>query len=126
MLGSRGAGCVFVLEPHDNTLVVLLSLLKPVASPRPLTFDSLHLGLHPLRQQMLNRQCTKEKGWLGIGFSDSGTMPGSDAVIGIPDEATALEYDMDGYNTPVESAEQVYKLCVCVRRCVCAEKMRVM
>eukprot|EP00752_Nemacystus_decipiens_P012683 g11236.t1 len=46
------------------------------------------------------------EGWLGIGFSDSGNMPGSDAVIGLPDELTALEYDMDDYNTPVESAEQ--------------------
>eukprot|EP00903_Cladosiphon_okamuranus_P015936 g14720.t1 len=46
------------------------------------------------------------EGWLGIGFSDSGNMPGSDAVIGLPDEETALEYDMDNYGTPVESAEQ--------------------
>ena len=43
-------------------------------------------------------------------------MPGSDAVIGLPDAATAMEYDMDDYSTPVESAEQV-SVCVCV--CVC-------
>ena len=57
-------------------------------------------------------------GWLGIGFSDSGNMPGSDAVIGLPDEGTALEYDMDDYSTPVESVEQVC-LCVCVCVCLC-------
>lgn len=54
------------------------------------------------------------EGWLGIGFSESGNMPGSDAVIGLPDEATALEYDMDNYGTPVESAEQVPCVSVCV------------
>lgn len=47
------------------------------------------------------------EGWLAIGFSDSGNMPGSDSVIGLPDAATALEYDMDDYSTPVEAAEQV-------------------
>ncbi|CAM9850698.1 unnamed protein product [Ectocarpus fasciculatus] len=46
------------------------------------------------------------EGYLAIGFSDSGNMPGSDAVVGLPDEATALEYDMDGYSTPEEAADQ--------------------
>ncbi|CAM9712018.1 unnamed protein product [Ectocarpus sp. 12 AP-2014] len=46
------------------------------------------------------------EGYLSIGFSDSGNMPGSDAVIGLPDEATALEYDMDSYGMPEEAADQ--------------------
>ncbi len=45
-------------------------------------------------------------------------MPGSDAVIGLPDEGTALEYDMDGYSQPVESAEQVRHRCGRERVCV--------
>lgn len=46
--------------------------------------------------------------YLAIGFSDSGRMPGSDAVIGLPDNSSVLEYDMDDYSTPVESSEQVW------------------
>ncbi|CAN0026268.1 unnamed protein product [Ascophyllum nodosum] len=46
------------------------------------------------------------EGWLGIGFSDSGSMIGSDAVVGLPDENTVLEYDMDAHDTPSESPEQ--------------------
>lgn len=46
------------------------------------------------------------EGWLGIGFSDSGRMAGSDSVIGLPDDETALEYDMDNYNQPVAAATQ--------------------
>ncbi|CAM9378998.1 unnamed protein product [Pylaiella littoralis] len=46
------------------------------------------------------------EGWLGIGFSDSGKMPGSDAVIGLPGDETVLEYDLDGYSTPVQAAQQ--------------------
>ncbi len=45
-------------------------------------------------------------------------MPGSDAVIGLPDEGTALEYDMDSYSQPVESAEQVRHRCGHERVCV--------
>lgn len=44
---------------------------------------------------------------MGIGFSDSGRMPGSDAVVGLAEEGTVLEYDMDDYSVPVEAAEQV-------------------
>ena len=47
------------------------------------------------------------EGWLSIGFSDRGRMRGSDAVIGLPASMTVLEYDMDDYNRPVESLEQV-------------------
>lgn len=47
------------------------------------------------------------EGWLGVGFSDSGSMPGSDAVIGLPDDNTALEYDMPNYLAPLEAADQV-------------------
>ena len=46
------------------------------------------------------------EGWLGIGFSDSGSMIGSDAVVGLPDEGTVLEYDMVEHDTPSESAEK--------------------
>ena len=47
------------------------------------------------------------EGWLGIGFSDDGLMIGSDAVIGLPDEETVSEYDMNSYGTPTESSKQV-------------------
>lgn len=40
------------------------------------------------------------EGYVGIGFSDSGSMSGSDAVVGLPDAGTALEYDMPNKNTP--------------------------
>ena len=32
------------------------------------------------------------EGWISVGFSDDGRMVPADAVIGLPDEATALEY----------------------------------
>lgn len=44
---------------------------------------------------------------MSIGFSDSGSMPGADSVVGLPDEGTVLEYDMPDYNTPTEASEQV-------------------
>lgn len=34
--------------------------------------------------------------WAGIGFSPDGMMVGSDAVVGLPDEASVLEYDLLG------------------------------
>lgn len=33
-------------------------------------------------------------------------MKGSDAVIGLPEDDTVLEYDMDSYNRPIEALEQ--------------------
>lgn len=54
------------------------------------------------------------EGWLAIGFSDNGLMTGSDAVIGLPDEDTVLEYDMDSYGTPTESSEQVTNMFVTI------------
>ncbi|CAN0581535.1 unnamed protein product, partial [Laminaria digitata] len=35
--------------------------------------------------------------WISVGFSETGGMIGSDAVIGLPDEGTALEYYLTGY-----------------------------
>ncbi|CAN0424488.1 unnamed protein product, partial [Laminaria digitata] len=46
------------------------------------------------------------EGWLAIGFSDSGNMPGSDSVVGLPGDDTVLEYDMDGYSKPDEALSQ--------------------
>lgn len=46
------------------------------------------------------------EGWLAIGFSDSGNMPGSDSVIGLPEEGTVFEYDMDDYSRPEVAIEQ--------------------
>ena len=43
---------------------------------------------------------------MGIGFSDSGLMPGSDAVIGLPGDETVQEYDMDDYSQPDVAALQ--------------------
>ncbi|CAN0403390.1 unnamed protein product, partial [Scytosiphon promiscuus] len=34
--------------------------------------------------------------WTGIGFSSDGMMVGSDAVVGLPDDASVLEYEMTG------------------------------
>lgn len=57
------------------------------------------------------------EGWVAVGFSDDELMPGSDAVIGLPDEETALEYDMPEYSTPQEAEEQVSHVCVFVYLC---------
>ena len=35
-------------------------------------------------------------------------MPGSDAVVGLPEDGTALEYDMPNYAAPVEAEDQVW------------------
>lgn len=43
---------------------------------------------------------------MGVGWSPDGKMPGSDSVIGLPDDETALEYDMPNYNTPTEASTQ--------------------
>lgn len=32
--------------------------------------------------------------WAAVGFSADGMMVGSDAVIGLPDDQTVLEYDL--------------------------------
>ncbi|CAN0204815.1 unnamed protein product [Scytosiphon promiscuus] len=34
--------------------------------------------------------------WTGIGFSSDGMMVGSDAVVGLPDDVSVLEYEMTG------------------------------
>ncbi|CAN0441095.1 unnamed protein product, partial [Ectocarpus fasciculatus] len=34
------------------------------------------------------------EGYVGLGFSSTGDMVPADAVIGLPDEGTALEYDL--------------------------------
>lgn len=44
---------------------------------------------------------------MAIGFSGNSRMPESDAVIGLPDEATALEYDIPSYRPPEEADQQV-------------------
>lgn len=46
------------------------------------------------------------EGWLSIGFSDSGVMPNSDSVVGLPTAETVLEYDMDSYSQPDEALLQ--------------------
>lgn len=35
--------------------------------------------------------------WVSVGFSPTGDMIVSDAVIGLPDDGTALEYDLTAY-----------------------------
>lgn len=37
------------------------------------------------------------EGYVGLGFSSNGDMVPADAVIGLPDEGTALEYDLSTY-----------------------------
>ncbi len=37
------------------------------------------------------------EGWVSVGFSTDGLMVVGDAVIGLPDNGTTLEYDMNGY-----------------------------
>lgn len=50
------------------------------------------------------------EGWISVGFSDDGRMVPADAVIGLPDEATALEYFLTnkvrivGEGTPTSGA----------------------
>ena len=61
----------------------------------------------PLRLCLWNSQAVYQgEGWLSIGFSDSGAMPGSDSVVGLPGDDTVLEYDMDGYSQPDEASLQ--------------------
>jgi len=46
-------------------------------------------------------------GWIGLGFSPSGTMENSQAVIGIYDEDTVLKYDLaPGQTTPMSDDKQ--------------------
>ncbi|KAL7551747.1 hypothetical protein ACHAWF_014941, partial [Thalassiosira exigua] len=35
-------------------------------------------------------------GWVGFGLSEGGSMIGSDAVVGLPDEGTVLKYELGG------------------------------
>ena len=35
------------------------------------------------------------EGWVSVGFSDTGEMVVGDAVIGLPDDATTLEYSLE-------------------------------
>lgn len=37
------------------------------------------------------------RAYVGVGFSSNGVMVPGDAVIGLPDEDTAVEYDLGGY-----------------------------
>lgn len=39
-------------------------------------------------------EVNNDNGWIGVGFSPSGTMENSQAVIGIYDEDTVLKYDL--------------------------------
>ena len=39
-----------------------------------------------------------EDGWVGIAISEDGTMAGSKAIIGVPDEGTVLKYQLSGEN----------------------------
>ena len=35
-----------------------------------------------------------EQAWVGVGFSSNGDMPGSDAVIGLPDNSSVSEFNL--------------------------------
>ena len=48
----------------------------------------------------------EDDGWIGIGFSSDGTMYGSQAVIGIPVEATVLKYDLTSTATLMSEERQ--------------------
>lgn len=57
----------------------------------------------PFTRDMLGCSCTLRMqlsvaadlpGWLALGFSSNGSMVGSDAVVGYPQQATAVEYDL--------------------------------
>ena len=49
-------------------------------------------------------------GWIGLGFSPSGTMENSQAVIGIYDEDTVLKYDLaPGQATPMSDDKQTLR-----------------
>jgi hypothetical protein len=48
----------------------------------------------------------EDDGWIGIGFSSDGTMYGSQAVIGIPVEATVLKYDLTSTATLMSEDRQ--------------------
>jgi len=49
-------------------------------------------------------------GWIGLGFSPSGNMANSQAVIGIPDEDTVLKYDLAiGRATPMNEDRQTLR-----------------
>lgn len=45
-----------------------------------------------IQQAVLNAELP---GWVALGFSSNGYMVGSDAVVGVPNQGTALEYDLD-------------------------------
>lgn len=50
------------------------------------------------------------EGWVAVGFSDSGAMVPADAVIGLPDIGTALEYDLSDYVRETNSAARCFEL----------------
>ena len=37
--------------------------------------------------------------WVGVAFSTSGSMVGSDAIIGLPSDSTVMKYNLNGYAT---------------------------
>ena len=49
-------------------------------------------------------------GWIGLGFSQDGTMSTSQAIIGIPDEDTVRKYNLSGYHaTPMADERQTLR-----------------
>ena len=55
--------------------------------------------MHDARCTMHDEQKAVYSGraYVGVGFSSNGIMVPGDAVIGLPDEDTAVEYDLGGY-----------------------------
>lgn len=49
-----------------------------------------HANEHPIQV------VSSEAAWASIGFSSDGMMIGSDAVVGLPDDASVQEYEMTG------------------------------
>ena len=55
------------------------------------------------------------EGWISLGFSDDGRMVPADAVIGLPDEATALEYFLTNKVSNVGEGKRRHKSTVAVQ-----------
>lgn len=61
------------------------------------TANTNHAAALASTQFVASQAVYEGEGWVGLGFSSDGVMVGADAVIGLPDEDTALEYDLGGY-----------------------------
>jgi len=68
-----------ILDRQDGAVQMVLTTDEPAGT---ITVEMMYAG----------------EAWIGFGFSENGLMPGSKAVIALPDSNTALQYDLNDRN----------------------------